>query len=61
MAKARAELNWKEQFENALDPEKAMQIRGRVKLKHPETCSMCSEYCALKVLKEALKAEGQCL
>lgn len=61
MAKARAELNWKEQFENALDPEKAMQIRGRVKLKRPETCSMCSEYCALKVLKEALKAEGQCL
>lgn len=61
MAKARAELNWKEQFENALDPEKAMQIRSRVKLKRPETCSMCSEYCALKVLKEALKAEGQCL
>jgi phosphomethylpyrimidine synthase len=61
MAKARAKLNWKEQFENALDPEKAMQIRSRVKLKRPETCSMCSEYCALKVLKEALKAEGQCL
>jgi phosphomethylpyrimidine synthase len=61
MAKARAKLNWKEQFENALDPEKAMRIRSRVKLKRPETCSMCSEYCALKVLREALKAEGQCL
>ena len=61
MAKARANLDWKKQFENALDPEKAMKIRSRVKLKHPETCSMCSEYCALKVLKEALKAEGQCL
>lgn len=61
MAKARANLDWKKQFENALDPEKAMKIRSRLKLKRPETCSMCSEYCALKVLKEALKAEGQCL
>jgi len=61
MAKARANLDWKGQFENALDPEKAKQIRGRVKLKRPETCSMCSEYCALKVLKETIRAEGQCL
>jgi phosphomethylpyrimidine synthase len=61
MARARINLDWKKQFENALDPEKAMKIRGRVKLNRPETCSMCSEYCALKLLKEALKAEGQCL
>ncbi|MDI6847950.1 MAG: phosphomethylpyrimidine synthase ThiC [Candidatus Bathyarchaeia archaeon] len=60
MAKARANLDWKKQFENALDSEKAMKIRGRVKLKSPETCSMCSEYCAIKILKEALKAQGQC-
>jgi len=61
MAKARAGLNWKKQFENALDSEKAMKIRSRVKLRSPETCSMCSEYCAIKILREALKAEGQCL
>lgn len=61
MAKARASLNWKEQFKNAIDPEKARRIHGRIKPKTPETCSMCSKYCALKVLKEALKAEGQCL
>jgi len=61
MAKARANLDWKKQIENALDSEKAMKIRGRVKLKSPETCSMCSEYCAIKILREALKAEGQCL
>ena len=29
MAKARAELNWKAQFENAIDPEKARKIRSR--------------------------------
>jgi len=61
VAKARANLNWKKQIENALDPEKAKKIRSRIKLKSPETCSMCSQYCALKILKEALKAEGQCL
>ena len=60
MAKARANLDWKKQIENALDSEKAMKIRGRVKLKSPETCSMCSEYCAIKILREALKAQGQC-
>lgn len=61
MAKARANLDWKKQIENALDPEKAKRIRGRIKLKSAETCSMCSQYCAIKILKEALKAEGQCL
>ena len=55
MAKARANLNWKQQIENAIDPDKAIKIRGRTKLKSPEACSMCSEYCAIKILKEALK------
>ncbi|MFQ5999638.1 MAG: phosphomethylpyrimidine synthase [Candidatus Bathyarchaeia archaeon] len=61
IAKARANLNWKKQIEKALDPEKAKKIRSRIKLKSPETCSMCSQYCAIKILKEALKAEAQCL
>ncbi len=61
VAKARSNLDWKKQIENALDPEKAREIRSRIKLKSPKTCSMCSEYCAIKILKEALKAEGQCL
>jgi len=61
MAEARANLNWKKQLDLALDPEKARKIRGRVKLRSPSTCSMCSEYCAIKILKEALKAEAQCL
>jgi len=61
MAKARANLDWRGQFENAIDPEKAKRIHGRIKPKSPETCSMCSNYCAIKILKEALKTEGQCL
>ncbi|MBS7635928.1 phosphomethylpyrimidine synthase ThiC [Candidatus Bathyarchaeota archaeon] len=61
MARARANLNWKEQFVNAIDPGKAKRVHGRIRPKSPETCSMCSEYCAIKILREALKAEGQCL
>jgi phosphomethylpyrimidine synthase len=61
MAKARASLDWKGQFENSIDPEKARKIHGRVKPKSPRTCSMCSEYCAIKILRDALKAERQCL
>ncbi|MEM2393768.1 MAG: phosphomethylpyrimidine synthase [Candidatus Bathyarchaeia archaeon] len=61
MAKARANLDWEGQFRNAIDPQKAEKIHGRVKPKSPGTCSMCSEYCAIKILKEALNVEGQCL
>lgn len=60
IARARANLDWRIQFENALDPEKARKMRGRVKLKSPEACSMCSQYCAIKLLKETLKVEAQC-
>lgn len=61
MAQTRAKLDWQKQLDLALDPEKARKIRGRVKLMSPDTCSMCSEYCAIKILKEAFKAEAQCL
>lgn len=61
IAKARANLDWKIQFQNVLDPEKARKMRGRVKLRSPEACSMCSQYCAIKLLKETLRVEAQCL
>jgi len=61
MAQARANLDWKKQVDLALDSKKAMEIRDRIKLRSPNTCSMCSEYCAIKTLKKALKAEAQCL
>ncbi|MEM2341310.1 MAG: phosphomethylpyrimidine synthase ThiC [Candidatus Bathyarchaeia archaeon] len=57
MARARANLDWRRQIENAIDPEKAIKIRGRSRLKSPEACSMCSEYCAIKMLREALKSQ----
>ncbi|WEU41016.1 MAG: phosphomethylpyrimidine synthase [Candidatus Odinarchaeum yellowstonii] len=57
MAKARKELNWEEEFKLALDPEKARAIYNRVKVKN-EACTMCGEYCAVKLLSEYLKDES---
>ncbi|MEM1515185.1 MAG: phosphomethylpyrimidine synthase ThiC [Thermoproteota archaeon] len=56
MAKARTNLDWKRQIENAIDPKRALEIRGRVKLTTPEACSMCSGYCAIKILRDHIKA-----
>ncbi|MEM1554671.1 MAG: phosphomethylpyrimidine synthase ThiC [Thermoproteota archaeon] len=60
MAKARSQLDWEKQFKNAIDPEKAMAIHNRVKPRSSGACSMCSDFCAIKILKEALKTSGEC-
>lgn len=53
MAKARVNLDWETQFSLALDPEMARAYRER----HPAkevSCTMCGEYCAMKLISEAL-------
>lgn len=52
MSKARKALDWKEMFKIALDPEKAKDVRGRLKPKKPEVCSMCGEFCAMKIMSD---------
>jgi phosphomethylpyrimidine synthase len=55
MARARKELNWTKQFELAIDPEKAKEIRRkRPPLIDPSTCAMCGKYCAVKMASEYL-------
>ncbi|HDJ04604.1 phosphomethylpyrimidine synthase, partial [Candidatus Bathyarchaeota archaeon] len=60
MSKARAVLDWGKQLQLAIDPEKARKIHGRVKSKS-SGCSMCGDYCAIKILKEALGLKASCL
>jgi len=48
MSKARAALDWKKMFELALDPEVSKRHGC---LKKDEECTMCGQYCALKVAK----------
>ncbi|MCS7131353.1 MAG: phosphomethylpyrimidine synthase ThiC [Hadesarchaea archaeon] len=55
MARARKELNWTKQFELAIDPEKAKELRRRrPPIIDPSTCAMCGKYCAVKIAGEYL-------
>ncbi|MFH1361817.1 MAG: phosphomethylpyrimidine synthase ThiC [bacterium] len=59
MSKARKELNWGKQIDLAIDPVKARAIHERRTkdkgLATGDVCSMCGEFCAMKVSSEALK------
>lgn len=54
MSAARKSLDWPKQLELAIDPVKARQIREKRSHTAEEACSMCSSYCAMKVVKEYL-------
>ncbi|MGV8175392.1 MAG: phosphomethylpyrimidine synthase ThiC [Methanothrix sp.] len=54
MAQARAELNWNDQFNSAINPARAKQIRHRRGVE-TDTCTMCSELCAIRLAKEAMQ------
>lgn len=58
MSKARAELKWEEQFKLALDPERIERIRKeRMPKKAIEVCTMCGEFCAIRLLSKYFKAQ----
>ncbi|HIE31485.1 MAG TPA: phosphomethylpyrimidine synthase ThiC [Methanosarcinales archaeon] len=53
MARARRELDWGRQYEIAIDPEHAQEIRNSRLPEDKEACTMCGDYCALKIVKES--------
>jgi phosphomethylpyrimidine synthase len=55
MADARRRLDWKEQFDLALFGDYARSIHERDG--ELETCSMCGEFCAMKMVRELLGKE----
>jgi len=55
---ARKELNWKEMINQAIDPELAQKIHYRNGTSiDDDVCSMCGEFCALKISKKFLKTD----
>ena len=54
MAKARKSLDWDAQMAVSLDPERATAMRAEVKPAQDEVCSMCGDYCAIKLLRESM-------
>ena len=54
MAKARKQLDWEEQLNLAIDPEYARAKRGARNKEGEEACSMCGDYCAVKIISKYL-------
>jgi phosphomethylpyrimidine synthase len=57
MALARKELNWERQMSLCLDPEKARKLRSESPPQESEVCTMCGEFCAIKLVRDFLKKE----
>jgi phosphomethylpyrimidine synthase len=54
MSTFRKALDWKGQIECAIDPSKIIDFRKERNLKD-DVCSMCGEYCAMKIVKDYFK------
>jgi len=54
MARARRDLDWERQFSLALDPVKARMMWKNKNTEKKETCSMCGEYCAVRLVEKYL-------
>ncbi|HRD02103.1 MAG TPA: phosphomethylpyrimidine synthase ThiC [Candidatus Saccharicenans sp.] len=57
LSRARKKLNWENQRKLAIDPIKFVEIRKRRKSK-TKACSMCGEFCAMKIVSEFLNGEA---
>ena len=53
MSSARKNLDWKQQIDLSLDPEKIENIHNRYHTKGP-ACSMCGDYCAMALVEKYL-------
>ena len=55
MAIARENFDWEKQFELAIDGETARSYFENAKAKEDEMCSMCGDFCAIKMVKKKKK------
>jgi phosphomethylpyrimidine synthase len=51
MSKARRDMDWHKQFEIAIDPERAMEIKAQRGNGDEHSCTMCGKFCANEMLK----------
>ncbi len=54
VSSARARRDWKEQFRLSLDPELPLAVRNSSGGVEQDVCTMCSEYCSIKITEESL-------
>jgi phosphomethylpyrimidine synthase len=56
MSQARKHLDWEKQLSLSIDPRHARQVRQQNRPHEGQVCTMCGEYCAVKMVEEALKS-----
>ncbi|MGD9936115.1 MAG: phosphomethylpyrimidine synthase ThiC [Methanoregulaceae archaeon] len=52
MGHARRDLDWERQYAVALNPERAREIRNSRRPADGDACTMCGDYCALKIVSK---------
>lgn len=45
---------WERQYQLAIDPDTARQVRSKRAPADSMACTMCGEYCALKMIKKSI-------
>ncbi|TET47439.1 phosphomethylpyrimidine synthase, partial [Candidatus Aerophobetes bacterium] len=55
MARMRKKRDWTRQIELAIDPELARKMREESKPQSSDVCTMCGEFCALKLMEEVIR------
>jgi phosphomethylpyrimidine synthase len=54
MSIARKKRDWQKQIKLSIDPEKARRYRESSRPKNSEVCTMCGEYCSIKIIEECI-------
>jgi phosphomethylpyrimidine synthase len=57
MGRARRDLQWDRMYELAIDPKYAKEVRDSRSPNDEEACTMCGNYCALKIVKQNFNFE----
>ncbi len=55
MSKARVKRDWKKQFSLAIDKGRPKKFREMSQPKESDVCTMCSEYCSMKIAEDSFK------
>ncbi len=58
LSRARKKLDWAAQQKLVIDPHKFVEIRKKRKSR-TKACSMCGEYCAMRIVSEFLNSKGK--
>jgi phosphomethylpyrimidine synthase len=57
MAECRKRLDWNGQIASSLNPDRIRQWRAEVPPSEQEVCSMCGEFCAIRIVERALQKD----